>query len=97
MKHILFTWILSVIIGSIIGPLVVAGFIPEIWRTIAICIVISGLWSLPLVLVEVITWELVKRKTEFNAWIRYSWIKYSVAILTLLSVGLENFSGFKWE
>lgn len=96
MKHILFTWILSVIIGSSIGPLFIAGLIPEIWRTIAMCIVISGLWSLPLVLVEVITWELIKRKTEFNAWIRYSWIKYSVAILTLLSVGLENFSGFKW-
>lgn len=96
MKYILFTWILSVLVGSIIGPLVVAGSIKEIWGTIFLCLIISGLWSLPLIITEVITWELIKRQLNFNSWVRYSWIKYCVAILTVIAVGFESLSGFKW-
>ena len=91
MGYIFINWIITVIIGSLLGPLFLAGFDPQI---ILICMLVSGLFTLPLIAIEMTTWGILKHQKHPKSWKWYTIIKYIAATLTVLSLEMDFF-GFK--
>jgi hypothetical protein len=91
MGYIFINWIITVILGSLLAPLILAGFDPQI---ILICLLVAGLFTLPLITIELISWGILKHQKHPKSWMWYTIIKYIAASLTVLSLELDVF-GFK--
>ncbi len=91
MGHIFINWMITVMIGSIVAPIFLAGLDPQI---VFICLMVSALWSIPLIVIELTTWAVLKNKKHPHSWRWYSIIKYITAILTVVSLEMD-FSDFQ--
>lgn len=88
MLKIFLSWLYSLLIGSLVLAILFSGVsgLP----IAIICLIVASIWSLPMFLIELTCWSLVLNYPFRKAWIYFSVVKYVVAALTLLILGLYS-------